>query len=136
MKKEFCGKKIAIIGSRRRDTEEDYNAVYNEFKRWYDDGDIIVSGGCKKGGDRFAEIIASKLQMTEKNGKLIIHRPKLILENSPYYMYVKANYERNTLIARDADILIACVSPDRKGGTEDTIKKFIRINNMEKIILV
>jgi len=34
-----------------------------------------------------------------------------------------AGIARNTLIANNCDILIACVSPDRTGGTEDTIKK-------------
>jgi hypothetical protein len=119
-------KKIGIIGSRRRNTEEDYKVIYNEFKKWYENGDIIVSGGCKKGGDKFAEIIARKMNLTEKNGKLIIHRPKPVPRNSPKYEYAKANYKRNTLIANDSDILIACVAPDRKGGTEDTIRKWER----------
>jgi len=30
---------------------------------------------------------------------------------------------RNTLIAKDCTVLIACVAEDRTGGTEDTIKK-------------
>jgi len=61
-------KNIGIIGSRRRNTDEDYKCVYNEFRKWYNDGDKIISGGCKKGGDRFAEIIAAKLGLTEENG--------------------------------------------------------------------
>jgi len=129
---------IAIIGTHKRDTEQDFEVVWEEFKRWYDDGDKIVSGGCKQGGDRFAEIIASRLQMTEENGQLIIHRPKPVPSDSPHFAYAKANYERNTLVARDADMLIACVSPDRKGGTEDTIHKWLRFNNnnMENVFLV
>ena len=51
-----------------------------------------------------------------------------IASGSPYFSYAKANYERNTLIARDSDVLIAVVAPDRKGGTEDTIKKWNRFH--------
>ena len=122
-------KKIIIIGSRRRDSQEDLEQVWNEFRKWYEDGDIIVSGGCPKGGDRFAEVIASKLGLTEDNGQLIIHLPKKPPRNSPRYEWAKCMYERNTVVAREADpstIVIACVSPDRQGGTEDTIRKIQR----------
>lgn len=119
-------KVIGIIGSRRRNEKEDYEVILNEFKKWYKEGDKICSGGCKKGGDKFAEMIAQKMGLTEENGELIIHRPKPVPKNSPRWAYAKANYERNTLVAKDSDVLIATVSNDRKGGTEDTIKKFLR----------
>ena len=45
-----------------------------------------------------------------------------------------AGYARNTDIARDSDILIAVVNKDRKGGTEDTIKKATRMG--KRIIIV
>lgn len=122
---------IGIIGSRRRDSEEDFHAVYNEFRKWYENGDKICSGGCPKGGDRFAEIIARKLGLTEENGDLIIHRPKPVPKGSPRYIWAKAFYERNTLVARDSDVVIASVSPDRKGGTEDTLKKWSKFHKDE-----
>ena len=120
---------IGIIGSRSRDDHEDHKAIYQEFKKFYEDGDKICSGGCKKGGDRFAELIANRIGLTEENGGLIIHKPKPVPKGSPKYMYAKSNFERNTLIARDSMILIACVSFNRKGGTEDTIKKWKRLGN-------
>jgi len=52
--------------------------------------------------------------------------PKPVPQGSPRWAYAKANYERNTLVAGDSDVLISCVAPDRTGGTEDTIKKFIK----------
>jgi len=125
-------KKIIIIGSRRRNNESDYQQVFNEFKKWYDDGDIIISGGCPKGADHFAEIIAQKLNMTKENGQLIIHRPdpnKKPVEYSPSYEWAQWYYERNTVVAKEAEpntVVIACVSPDRKGGTEDTLRKIER----------
>ena len=54
---------IGIIGSRRRDTEDDYHIVENAFFKVYKPGDRICSGGCPKGGDRFAEIIAKKFDI-------------------------------------------------------------------------
>jgi len=129
-------KNIGIIGSRRRDTNEDYENIWEAFSRIYDKGDKIVSGGCKQGGDKFAEIIASKLGMTEENGDLILHKPKVVSKGSPSFMYAKVNYERNTLVANDSDIIIACVAPDRTGGTEDTLRKFLKIKDMENVILV
>ena len=49
-------------------------------------------------------------------------RPK----NYTYYDTVKMFYARNDLIVKDSDILIAQVAEDRKGGTENTIKYFIK----------
>lgn len=122
-------KKIIIIGSRRRNEIGDYNIVYKEFKKWYENGDVIVSGGCPKGADHFAEIIAEKMGMTEDNGQLIIHKPdpKSIPANgSPRYKWAEWYYKRNTVVAKEAEpntVVIACVSPNRKGGTEDTLRK-------------
>ena len=120
-------RKIIIIGSRSRDTSEDFQLVYDEFKKWYKPGDQIISGGCPKGGDRFAEVIASRLGMTEKNGQLVIHRPKKPAQHSPKYIWAKAFYDRNTVVAKEAEdstITIACISKSKTGGgTGDTLSK-------------
>lgn len=91
---------------------------------------VIVSGGCKQGGDRFAEILSVKFDCPK-----IIHYPdksKLdteLLKVNSRAAYTKINYARNALVARDAkDYLIACVAPDRKGGTEDTIKRWKKLH--------
>ena len=106
-------KTIGIIGSRRRNTMADKTKVYDAFLRIYERGDEIVSGGCPQGGDAFAELIAKQQQVPIK----IYYAEWDRLGRS-------AGYQRNGLIARDADVLIACVAEDRTGGTEDTIKKF------------
>ena len=54
-------KKIGIIGSRRRNTESDSKRVVEALFDVYEDGDWIVSGGCPKGGDRFAEMFAKSI---------------------------------------------------------------------------
>lgn len=133
------------IGTRRRDSEEDFQAVRNTFIGliWHKHENLtIVSGGCKKGAGRFAEMIIEEFK-THK----IIHLPdkskldKKLLETRPRAAYAKINYARNVLVARDSkDYLIACVAEDRMGGTEHTIKewkKYQKENNLKgKLILV
>lgn len=119
-------KVIGIVGSRRRDdTTTDLELVLNAFLDVYRPGDTLVSGGCPQGGDRFCEIIAA----TEKV-------PIKIYRADWKQFGRSAGFERNTYIARDADVLIACVAPDRKGGTEDTIRKFKRFHPEGALILV
>ena len=107
-------KRIIIIGSRRRNTAEDYIKVKRQFFAIYKKGDIIVSGGCKKGGDKFAERIALSFNIPKR-----IFKPNLEKYGSPVAFFV-----RNTEVAKHGDEMIACVAKDRTGGTEDTIKKF------------
>jgi hypothetical protein len=109
-------KVIGIIGSRRRDTMTDYRKVANKFKELYEEGDTIVSGGCTAGGDRFAEQIARSFQVP-----IMIYHAKWKLYGKP------AGFIRNKDIADDADVLIACVSADRTGGTENTIARFKKL---------
>jgi hypothetical protein len=115
---------IRIVGSRRRKYESDFHKVKNAFWNVYEHGDEIVSGGCPEGGDRFAEIIAKESQVPIK----IYYAQWGKLGKS-------AGFQRNGLIVKDADVLIACVAEDRKGGTEDTIKKFEKLNK-GKVYLV
>ena len=105
-------KTIAIIGSRRRNSEEDFEQCLKVFLSIYKDGDKIVSGGCPSGGDNFAEMIAKEHQI-----------PITIYYAQWDKLGRGAGYARNTNIAQDANVVIALVASDRKGGTEDTIKK-------------
>jgi len=116
-------KVIGIVGSRRRNTPQDKLALLEEFKKIYENGDKICSGGCKQGGDRFAEEIAKTLGLTEENGGLIIHRPRKVPKGSPYWVHVEAFHDRNSLIAEECDILLAVVADDRKGGADNTVTK-------------
>jgi hypothetical protein len=116
-------KKIGIVGSRRRDGTPDYMSVMNAFDDIYEKGDTIVSGGCPQGGDRFAEELAK-----DRGLSILIHYPDWASNGRA------AGFARNGKIAEDCDILIACVAEDRKGGTEDTIKKAEKL--ARKVILV
>lgn len=131
---------IGIIGCRARNSEEDYIIVERSFlsleKYFIDKGYKlkIISGGCKKGGDRFAEIIATKF-----NIPIDIHYPK-VDKNCSRKEYAIACYERNDIIAKESDLLIACVGREQGEGrgTEDTIKKYnsYKSPNMRRVYRV
>jgi hypothetical protein len=105
-------KTIGIIGSRRRNSPDDYLLVQEAFYQIYKKGDVVCSGLCWKGGDQFAIILAD------------IEDAGVIWHPANWNNGIWAGFARNTYIATDSDVLIACVAHDRKGGTEDTIKKF------------
>lgn len=118
-------KVIGIVGSRRRDTGPDFQKVKATFfHECYSQGDEIVSGGCSAGADRFAEQLAKQYQI-----------PIKIYYAEWNRLGKGAGFARNGLIARDADILIACVAPDRTGGTEDTIRKFEKLGKGKALLV-
>lgn len=115
---------IGIIGSRRRDSIEDFKKVEEEFLKHFVEGDTICSGLCPRGGDKFAVLLSEKYNTDKK------------WFPADWTRYGKgAGFMRNTDIAKNSDILIACVSEDRTGGTEDTIKKYLRLGK-DKLFLV
>jgi len=118
-------KTIGIVGSRRRDSWKDFQLTLKAFIKVYVEGDKICSGLCPKGGDRFAVLIAEQFNT------------KTIWLPADWKKYGRvAGFIRNTDIAQKSDLLIACVAEDRKGGTEDTIKKFIKFHGEEGLIIV
>lgn len=119
--------RIGIVGSRRRNKPKDKRAVEKALQAILkrNRNITIVSGGCPQGGDRFAEELAKKYELT-----ITIFRAK-------WKKYGRiAGFKRNTHIAKRSDILIACVAKDRKGGTEDTIKKFLKKSDSSNLKLV
>ena len=117
---------IGMVGTRRRDSIDDLALAIVEFHRVQDPDKktVVVSGLCPKGGDRFATVIYRKL----KTMKLWFP--------AEWSLGRHAGFVRNTEIARWSDWLIATPAPDRKGGTEDTIKKFTRFHGHDKLIIV
>ena len=121
-------KVIGIVGTRVRDTEEDFNIVEQAFLKVYKEGDVICSGLCPKGGDRFAVVLAEKYKTHtmwfppdfDRHGK-------------------KATFVSNADIAKNSDVLIACVSLDRGltngKGTEDTIRKYQKKGGKRLIVV-
>lgn len=131
---------VGIVGSRRRNQQKDYELIEETVLRIRESHPdmVIVSGGCKEGADHFAELIAFKFKIPIR-----IHYPdktklnqELIEKKKFKAAYAIINFERNTLIAQDSDILLACVADDRKGGTEDTVKKFKKLHPEGYLILI
>lgn len=118
-------KTIGVVGSRRRHSPRDYQLVKSAVLAELEDGDKLVSGGCPKGADLFAEVIAR-----ETGAEIVVHAAQ-------WAKYGRsAGFRQNGLIAADADVLIACVAKDRTGGTEDTIRKFRMCHPEGKLVLV
>jgi len=110
---------IGVVGSRRRDDLDSHREVIRAVEvlmlRYRNKITAIVSGGCPKGADRLAPLLAKKFGLT-----LVVHYP-----NWKRYGQA-APFVRNLLVADDASYLVAAVTEDRTGGTEDTIKKFLK----------
>lgn len=119
-------KAIGIIGTRKRDSIVDFLKVARVFEYLYYPGDLIVSGGCKRGGDRFAEILADIVRIEPT--LYLPDESKLDTSLNYKAAYAKICYERDKLIARHSDELIACVSPERTGGTEYTLKRWKKLH--------
>lgn len=104
--------RVAVVGSRRWD---DRSAVVAAVDR-LDAGDVVVSGGAR-GPDTWAVEAARArgLQVAELLPDLKGVRNRG--EASRRY------HERNQRVVDASDRVIAFVSADRKGGTEDTIRR-------------
>lgn len=121
-------KRIIIIGSRRRNEPADYEIVKEAFLNTYEKGDIIVSGGCHKGGDYFAELLSGRYDVPA-----VIWPAEWTDKDGIFCRW--AGFARNTIVANNGDVVIACVASDRTGGTEDTLKKFKKFKPDGEIIL-
>ena len=107
---------LGIVGSRVRDSYEDYNLLNKVYRKLTNDSIrdiVIISGLCTRGGDKFATI----LYKTFGTKKLWFPAEWDKYGN-------KAGFLRNTDIALVSEKIVALVRQDRKGGTEDTIIKF------------
>jgi len=105
--------RIGIVGSRRW---LDRNAIVEIVASLPPDC-IVVSGGAA-GPDSWAVAAARRrgLQVRE-------HLPEHPDKHAPRWAFTRAYHARNQSIVDDVDRLIAFVASDRKGGTEDTIKR-------------
>lgn len=103
--------RIGIVGSRRRKDKESITAYVDSLES----DDIVVSGGCR-GVDTWAVERAK-----ERGLRTIAYKPDLT-DIKDRGDCVNRYYARNKRIAENSEMIVAFVSPDRTGGTENTIK--------------
>jgi len=103
--------RIGVVGSRRRTNRQAVEACIAELSP----ETVVVTGGAE-GPDQWAEAAA------RARGLAVVHRPDL-QGVKVYYQAAQRHYDRNQRIIDDCDRVIAFVAADRKGGTEDTIRR-------------
>lgn len=140
---------LGVVGSRRRTADSDKAKLFEflDTIRAYWPAVRIVSGGCdrakvergtaKPSADLWAEEYAQKNLLD-----LLVYEPIFphnyhVLAKREPWLAAKPYFDRNALIAREADILIGLVAKDRKGGTENTIghakrlKRLVLVHNSD-----
>ena len=103
---------VGIVGSRRWKSRAAVETLVNTLSP----NTTVVSGGAR-GVDSWAAEYARKRGL-----KVIEFLPDLPSNGNPRWEYTKAYHARNRKIAEHSHVVYAFVAPDRKGGTENTIK--------------
>ncbi|KKM05100.1 hypothetical protein LCGC14_1757530 [marine sediment metagenome] len=114
--------RLGIVGSRKRNSLSDRALIEEKILELKPS--MIISGGCWRGADRFAEELARKHGIA-----ITIFHPK---DRSKPKSYHERNYE----IALHSSVLIALVSEERVGGTESTISYFKAMVGGEKLFIL
>src|ERR1700739_2122332 len=107
--------RVASVGSPRREDRARIEACVRALPI----GTVIVSGGAT-GPDSWAAAAACARGL-----EVVVHHPDLEGVRSRFEA-TQRFYARNQAIVDDCDELIAFPAPDRKGGTEDTIRRALR----------
>jgi hypothetical protein len=104
--------RVAIVGSRRRTDRAAVDACVSSLPI----GTIMISGGCR-GPDSWAAAAAATRGL-----EVVVHFADLAGVGSRGEA-TRRYYHRNQVVVDDCDRVIAFPAPDRKGGTEDTIRR-------------
>ena len=119
--------KIAIVGSRKRNTPWDNKAV-NDLVDSFDSGTLVVSGGCR-GVDTWAVNRALDRGLHTR-----VFYPN-IRKDMQYHHMVEEYYRRNREIVDNSDMVYAFIAPDGidRGGTWYTIN-YAKLKGKEVIL--
>ena len=111
---------VGIVGSRRWKSRAAVESLVDTLPP----DTTVVSGGAS-GVDSWAAEFARKRGL-----KVVVFLPDLptvpaswTANGNPRWEYTKAYHARNRQIAEHSHVVYAFVAPDRKGGTENTIKQ-------------
>jgi predicted Rossmann fold nucleotide-binding protein DprA/Smf involved in DNA uptake len=104
--------RVGIVGSRRRTDRAAVEAFIAELAP----GAVVVSGGAQ-GPDQWAEEAARA-----RGFAVVVHKPDLD-GAATRWQIADRYYARNQRIVDDSEIIVAFLAPDRKGGTEDAIRR-------------
>ena len=123
---------IGIVGARNRNLNRDYTLVVRTFFELVDiilgiphKNVIVISGGAVEGADYFTKSFTDDFDIKYRE-----YGPSKRFPSPLRY------YLRNTLIAKHSFFLIACRSYNRRGGTEYTIKEFLKHHPNDRLITV
>jgi len=116
--------RVAIVGARRRSDPDSVTRLVATLAP----DDIVMSGGAI-GPDRWAEAAARARGLS-----VSIHKPLLDGVRNRGEV-ARRMYERNQRVVDDSDRLVAFVSMDRTGGTEDTVRRAVQAGKLVTIIM-
>tara|TARA_Y100000356_G_scaffold62948_1_gene51379 strand:- start:29 stop:430 length:402 start_codon:yes stop_codon:yes gene_type:complete len=131
--------KVAIIGSRRYENKKKIKDFIFKLKNEYGTDTIIVSGGCKKGADKYAKKYALELglQYEEYPPFHEVHNLYCPLPSSRYGKDYSMKYffARNKIIAGTSDFVVGFIPDGVEGrGTMNTIDYAKKLNKKYIII--
>lgn len=109
--------RVGIVGSRRRNSIFDHELVTRIVDNCRKNGFTVVSGGCERGPDGFAEAACKTLGV-----HIDVYRVPTDPLIESRHEFTRRAYARNRTIAEKSDVMFALVSSDRTGGTENTIR--------------
>ena len=131
--------KVAIIGSRRYENKKKIKDFIFKLKNEYGTDTIIVSGGCKKGADKYAKKYALELglQYEEYPPFHEVHNLYCPLPSTRYGKDYSMKYffARNKIIAGTSDFIVGFIPEGVEGrGTLNTIDYAKKLNKKYVII--
>lgn len=130
--------RVAIIGSRTYEHKRKIRDMIFKLKQEFGDALEIVSGGAKDGADKYARKFAIESGVSYKEFNPA-HTVKNLYSAMPdeYYeqpYHVTQLFQRNTLICRYADKIIAFRSEGKSSGTDHAITQAEKFNKPYVII--
>ena len=115
--------KVGIVGSRKRTDQETVRAIVAGLPS---DAVVVSGGACGVDAWAAAAARARGLQVVE-------HLPDMAGAVTRWER-TERFYARNAQIAEGCDRLVALVADDRKGGTEDTIRRARRLGRPVEVV--